>query len=490
MRPLAVAGTPRRRGWYVVRLGAALHGAALAACAPTPLPTRAVADSAWVTTADRSLLLAPHAVGPADSTPADVEIALDTTDTGQPIEGFGAALTDASQIVIGRLPGPARTALLRELFSSTEGIGLSLLRVPLGASDFSPAHDTYDDVAPGTVDTTFARFRFDRERERIALLQAIRREQPALQLMGTPWSAPAWMKTPARLAGGTLRADALGWYAAYLLRVLTAYDSAGVRFDYLSVQNEPRHEPPDYPGMRLSSAQRAALIGAHVGPLLMTRFPHVRLLEWDHNWDAPEEPLAVLRDSVARRHVHGVAWHCYAGDVSAQSAVQAAFPDVAAYFTECSGGEWAPDFGDNLLWNVRTLVIGATRHWARGVLLWNLALDEQHGPHRGGCANCRGVVTVDSTTGRITRNEEYFALAHASRFVRRGAVRIGSRVLRGDSTVFAQVAFRQARAGDDGSLVVIATNAGRAPTLVRVNGRGRLRQFTMPGRSVVTLVLR
>jgi glucosylceramidase len=106
--------------------------------------------------------------------------------------------------------------------------------------------------------------------------------------------------------------------------------------------------------------------------------------------------------------------------------VHDAHPDKDTWFTECSGGAWAPNFGDNLKWNVRTLIVGATRHWARGVMLWNLALDERHGPHAGGCNDCRGVVTIDSATGAVTRNEEYYALAHASRFVRPGAVRIAS----------------------------------------------------------------
>lgn len=455
-----------------------------AACArrsrPTPPP-----PTAWVSTADRARLLDAQPVHTDPGAPADVVIALDTTATFQPIEGFGAALTDASRLVLDRLPPAERTALLRDLFSPTDGIGLSVLRVPLGASDFSPIHDSYDDVPPGVHDTTFRWFRFDRERERVAMLHAIRRVQPALQLIGAPWSAPAWMKTPATLIGGTLRDEAMPWYAEYLARVVGAFDSAGVRLDYVSVQNEPRHAPTDYPGMRLSAAQRATLLGAHVGPMLAERYPYVRLLEWDHNWDAPEEPLAVLQDSAARRAVHGVAWHCCAGDVSAQSVVHAAHPTVATWFTECAGGAWAPDFGDNLLWNVRTLVIGATQHWARGVLLWNLALDERHGPHRGGCADCRGVVTVDAAIGRVTRNAEYYALAHASRFVRRGAVRIGSAVTRGDTDTFAQVAFRHA--DGDGSLVVIAANAAPVAQWVRIEGGVRAMRLEMPARSVVTV---
>jgi len=175
------------------------------------------------------------------------------------------------------------------------------------------------------------------------------------------------------------------------------------------------------------------------------------ILDWDHNWDEPQSPLQVLSDSTAARYIAGVAWHCYAGDVSAQNVVHDAHPDKDAYFTECSGGEWAPNFADNLKWFVRTLIIGATRDWAKGVILWNLALDDQHGPHTGGCGNCRGVVTITSG-GVVTRNVEYYALGHASRFVRPGARRIGSTFLAGDLET---VAFRNS---DDGSKVLIVVN--------------------------------
>jgi glucosylceramidase len=451
------------------------------AASPTPLSLEAV-----VTTAEAGTRLAPLAVTEGDTATgrrSEVRIVLDPAQRFQPIEGFGAALTDASVLLLSALPVPVREPLLRELYAPVDGMGLSMVRVPIGASDYSPSHYTLHD-APGLLtDTLLAGVVFAGEAARVALLRQLQRAQPALRIMGTPWSAPAWMKTPPRLSGGTLREEAMPVYARYLQRVVRAYDSAGVPLALLSVQNEPQHEPPDYPGMRLSAAQRARLIGGHLGPLLsqMPRAP--RLLEWDHNWDAPAEPLAVLADSTARRYVHGVAWHCYAGDVRAQDSVHAAFPAVATYFTECAGGDWAPNFGDNLLWNVRTLLIGATTHWARGVMLWNLALDPLHGPHRGGCTNCRGVLTIDTVAHTVQRNEEYYALAHASRYVREGAVRIGSTLTGVADSSLVQVAF----ANTDGSSVVLMANSAPAPVRVAVVRDGRVVALQVPGRSVVTV---
>jgi glucosylceramidase len=456
-------------------------------CAQQPAPA-APRDTALVTTADKAQLLAPLAVedAPLDRAGKDaVRLTLDTARRYQPIEGFGAALTDASVLLLSALPDSLQATLLRELFATGDGLGFSMVRVPIGASDYSLVHNTLHDVVPPPGDTLLAQFLFAGEAARVGLLRQMQRWQPALRIMGTPWSAPAFMKQPARLAGGTLRDDAVTPYARYLLRVVQAYDSAGVPLALLSVQNEPQHEPPDYPGMRLTAAQRARLIGEALGPRL-SRMPRApKILEWDHNWDAPQEPLAVLADSLARRYVHGVAWHCYAGDVRAQDTVQAAFPTVATYFTECAGGDWAPDFGDNLLWNVRTLMVGATSHWARGVMLWNLALDSAHGPHLGGCTNCRGVLTIDTLAGTVQRNEEYYALAHASRFVREGAVRIGSTVQGGHDDSLVQVAF----ANTDGSTVVLLANSAKAAQRVQVVRGGRAVALTLPGRSVATVQL-
>jgi glucosylceramidase len=234
--------------------------------------------------------------------------------------------------------------------------------------------------------------------------------------------------------------------------------------------------------MRLESPARARVIGDHLGPRLERAGIKTMIWDWDHNWDVPQSPLDVLADPAARKYVQGVAWHCYGGDVSAQSKVHDAFPDKDAWFTECSGGEWATNFGDNLKFNVGTLVIGGTRNWARGVSLWNLALDEKFGPHKGGCGNCRGVVTVDSRTGAYTRNVEYYALGHASKFVLPGAYRIKSESA---DTTLANVAFRNP---DGYTNVLLVLNTAKEPRTFLVRADGRSLRYTLPPASVVTLV--
>jgi glucosylceramidase len=287
------------------------------------------------------------------------------------------------------------------------------------------------------------------------------------------------MKTSRSLITGSLAPAHYSDFADYLRDYLVGMRELGVSIDALTIQNEPHFEPGNYPGMRMSPSERAAFIGAHLGPLLERERIDVDLLEWDHNWDEPNSPLATLSDPVAARYIDGIAWHCYGGDVGAQSQVQAAHPELSTWMTECSGGAWDAEWGSSLAWMMRTLIIGATRNWARGVVLWNIALDENSGPHLGGCGNCRGVVTIDQDTGEITRNVEYYVLGHASRFVLPGARRIES-----DTSVagLESVAFRN----EDGGVVLIVLNGAEAARSFDVAVGERAFQASLPAGAVAT----
>lgn len=472
-----------RAGRRVARLG--LIASLIFAFAPSAWaeaePSAAV--QVWLTTADRTKLLSREADAMFESAyPPASHIEVDRNRRYQEMVGFGAAITDSSAWLIqNKLESSARSALLEELFGGAPGLGLSFTRLSIGASDFSRHHYSLDDMPPGQTDSELTRFSIDANRaDLLPTIKSALRINPSLRVMASPWSAPGWMKTTDNLIKGSLRSDAYGAFSDYLIRYLHAYRSEGVPIYAITLQNEPHFEPDDYPGMRLDSNARARLIGEFVGPRIARSGLQTRILDWDHNWNEPESPLAVLADPAARRYVSGVAWHCYAGNVEAQSLVRDAHPDKDVYFTECSSGQWEPLRSDALVWLTRNLIIGATRGWARGVLFWNLALDERHGPHLGGCRNCSGVVTIDSITGAITRNPEYYALAHASRFVRPGAYRIHSDTLAGRIDT---VAFQNA---DDKSMALIAVNSTTSLQRFSVRSSGRAFQFELPAKSVVT----
>ncbi|MFA5989605.1 MAG: glycoside hydrolase family 30 beta sandwich domain-containing protein [Sphingomonas sp.] len=485
-----------RWGGTIAAVFAAMAGVFAALVAPVPgaaLPHRgagrALAAQAagnvdiWLTTADQRALLAQQASLRFGASPASGQsIIVDPAQRYQSMVGFGAAMTDASAFLINqRMTSAQRRALLRDLFDRPAGIGLNFMRLTLGSSDFSQAHYSYDDQPAGQRDPGLRHFSIaPARRDILPLARAVRRINPTIAIMATPWSPPGWMKTSDSLIRGSLRDGSAQDFAAYLRRSVLAFGQAGVPIDYLSLQNEPDFEPADYPGMRLSAAQRAWLIGAFVGPALQRSAPRTKILEWDHNWDKPDQPLLALADPVAARFISGVGWHCYAGDAEAQKLVHDLHPKKDSFFTECSGGEWAKPWPDSWPWLMQNVMIGATRNWARGILLWNLALDEHHGPHLGGCGNCRGVVTIDSQTGAVSRNPEYYALAHFSRFVLPGATRIESTAAIG---TVRSVAF----INPDNSRVLILFNNGEQDTPVSVQERGgRSFDYRLPPRAAAT----
>jgi glucosylceramidase len=465
----------------------------LAACRTPPEPAAqpeaakpASAEvSVWLTTSDRARSLTPMpAAGLASQPPAPVHIRIEPGRRYQRMLGFGAAITDASAWLIQHRMSPAqRDTLLRELFGREgDGIGFEFTRLTIGASDFSRRHYSLDDVPAGQSDPELRRFSIEPNRDDvIPVTRAALAVNPQLKVMASPWSAPAWMKTTGSLIKGTLKPEYYEVFARYLVRYADAYAAEGIPIFALTLQNEPAFEPDDYPGMRLDARARAEIIGRHLGRMLARRRDKTEIFDWDHNWDKPEQPLGVLRDPAANRYVSAVAWHCYGGEVSAQSRVHEAFPDKDAYLTECSGGDWEPLRSGGLTLQARSLIVDTTRHWARGVLFWNLALDENRGPHAGGCGTCRGVVTIDSRSGAVTRTDDYYVLAHASRFVRPGAWRVGSSEGQDDVD---NVAFLN----PDGSLVLIVVNSAATERRFSAEAGGLAFAYALPAKSMATFV--
>lgn len=458
-----------------------LAGCALVGPPETPR-ARASVIEVWLTLPDQSALLAEQpSLQFAGGAPAGDVIIVNSDLRYQQFVGFGAAITDASAFLIqNKLDAAAREALLKDLFGPAPGVGFSFTRIVIGASDFSTSHYSFNDRPPGDADPELKYFSIEAaKREVLPTLRAARAINPDLAVMASPWSAPGWMKTTDSLIQGTLREEAYAPFAAYLRRTVEAFAAEGAPVDYISIQNEPDFEPGNYPGMRLSAEQRARIIGEHVGPEFERAGLKTNILEWDHNWNKPEQPLGVLADADAARFISGVAWHCYEGDVTAQTSVREHHPDKDVFFTECSGGEWSRAWPDAWAWTMRNLVIGATRNWARGVLLWNLALDENHEPHLGGCGNCRGIVTIDSRTGAVTRSPEYYALGHVSRFVRPGARRVASTspVAGVESAAFVT---------DDGSRVLVAFNTAAEPVDLVVEESGRHFRYTLAPNAAAT----
>lgn len=440
----------------------------------------------WMTTGDKSNLLSkqPDVAFETNGAPAELTIDLDENTKYQTIDGFGGSLTDSSAYVISQMDEQAKDALMNKLFSREgDGAGFSYLRLPMGASDFATSIYTYDDMPAGESDPELEHFSIAHDSAYIIpLLQQALEINPDLKIMGTPWSAPGWMKTTDSSIKGKLKEEYYGAYAQYFVKFIEAYEAAGIPIDAVTLQNEPHFEPGDYPGMRMEPEDQAKFVKDYLGPAFETAEIDTKIVVWDHNWSEPQYPIDVLNDADAKKYIAGSAFHGYAGNVSAQSLVYDQHPDKDIYFTESSGGEFSPDFAGNVQWDFQNLIIGATRNWARTSLKWNIALDENHGPYVGGCKDCRGIVTVNSSTDEVTYNEEFYAFGQASKFVLPGAQRIKSNTFGAGS--IEDVAF----VNPDGSKVLLALNSSKEPKDFKVRWGAKSFAYTLPAGAAASFV--
>jgi glucosylceramidase len=384
-------------------------------------------DEFWLTDPAGSARFEKQKTGfaPSAGVSRNPTIEIDPRQTYQTIDGFGYSLTGGSATHITRMDSEARRSLLNELFS-TEGrsLGVSYLRISIGASDLDERVFSYDDVPTGHTDPELEHFSLQPDRGGvIPVLKEIIKIAPDVKIMGSPWSPPAWMKTNQDSVGGSLKPVYYEAYAKYLVKYVQGMKAVGIRIDAITIQNEPLH-PKNNPSLLMEAREQADFIRGHLGPAFQKARLDTKIVIYDHNCDRPDYPLSILDDAEARKYVDGTAFHLYAGNINALSTVHNAYPEKNLYFTE----QWVEAPGNlqgDLAWHTKYLTIGATRNWSRTVLEWNLASDPRNEPHTpGGCSSCLGAVTIDGN--RVTRNPAYYIIAHASKFVRPGSVRITS----------------------------------------------------------------
>ncbi len=350
-----------------------------------------------------------------------------------------------------------RTELMNNLFDPSSGIGLSLLRTPMGATDLNASGNySYDDMPAGETDPTLANFSIEHDEEYIipALREALSLN-PSIKIMANPWSPPGWMKSSDSMIGGTLKDGYYDELANYFVKYVQAYDNAGVPVSYVTPQNEPMGTPT-YPGMFLSAYQESTLI-KEMGEAFAANNISTKILAWDHNWDVPSYPEKIFSDPDASQYAAGTGWHVYSGNPISQTLVHNDYPGKEVFITEATGGIWQASTQQAFYDSLNTWIINGMRNWADGVVLWNIALDTDGGPLNSdtdGEAWVRGLTTIDPDNGEVSYNVDYYALAHASKFVKPGAYRIYSNTF-GEGSI-ENVAFQN----PDGSKVLIAYNSG------------------------------
>jgi glucosylceramidase len=404
-------------------------------------------------------------------------ITVDDTRKYQQMDGFGASLTDSSAWLLShKLTDQQRNEVLEKLFSPTKGIGLSVLRQPMGASDFAIEDYSYDDLPGSQTDPDLRKFTIDRDR---AYIIPILREALALnrnlKIIASPWSPPGWMKTSGSMIQGSLLPSAYSPLANYFVKFVQSYEAAGIPIYAVTIQNEPLNIPNNYPGLGMTAVEQSVFLRDHLGPQFHDAGIKSKILIFDHNWDLIDFPIKVLSDPRAASAAAGIAIHCYGGSVTAQTELHERFPNKDIWLTECSGGDWQKG---KLLEEQMRLIIGATRNWAKSVVLWNLALNQNHEPYLGGCTTCRGVITVNdaASPAQVIETVDFTALGHASKFVQPGAYRIESNSFGQGS--LEDVAFQN----PDGSIVLLVLNGGGSIMKFDISWRGTYASATLaPG---------
>ena len=479
----------------------------LAAVLQAPAEARTV--QVWLTKPDRSALCAKQAeeVAFTDDSGHGAAIVVDETQRFQTMDGFGFALTGGSAELMMKMTATARQALVRELFATDgTGLGISYLRLSIGASDLNSTVFSYDDRPAGERDLTLEHFSLALDVEDVVpVMKQILAVNPGVRVLGSPWSAPPWMKTNGNVRGGALQPECYDVYARYLVKYVQAMKREGIAIDAITVQNEPLNSR-NTPSMQMLPAEQRTFIRDHVGPAFSGAGLATKIVLFDHNLDRIDYPLTTLRDPQAAQYVDGTAFHHYGGDFTAMGLLHDARPDKSLYFTEQMIVE-RPRGGPtiDIAGPVKRLIIGAPRHWSRNVLLWNLAADPKDDPHtdNGGCSMCQGALTLDGDA--VMRNVAYYTIAHASRFVPPGSVRIASTgpsdpallvtedeehsgALRVGVSDTAGVAPNVAFLTPNGRIVLVVVNDGAAVRTVTVQHRGRFAAIPLDAGAAATIV--
>jgi glucosylceramidase len=392
---------------------------------------------AWVTSFDRSSLFQKQVekIPFRNQDRGGNVIIVDDMTTMQSIDGFGFALTGGSAELLMKMSKTERNKIIRELFASDENnLGVSYIRLSIGASDLNSFVFSYDDLAEGQTDFPLEKFDLYQDyKDVIPVMKEILSINPDIKILGSPWSAPTWMKNNNKVKGGSLKPECYEVYARYLVKYIQSMKKEGIAIDAITVQNEPLNTN-NTPSMQMLPNEQRDFIKNNLGPEFKKAGITAKIILFDHNLDRIDHPLTTLRDPEAAQYVDGSGFHHYGGDFSAMTTLHTVRPDKNLYFTEQMVVEKPGSPTIDIAAQVKRLIVGATRNWSKNVILWNLAADPLNDPHTndGGCPMCQGAITLDGD--KVTRNLAYYTVAHASKFVTAGSVRIAS-TARGDKSV-------------------------------------------------------
>ena len=463
-----------------------------------PTPVEPVVETkgakAYVTTADKSQLFAESTIEFGKAASMSPNIVRFTEDRYQSVDGFGLAITQASCYNLLKMSKADRTRFLTELFDPIDGVGSSLIRVCIGGSDFSMSEYTWCDsegISHFAIHESEFTYLFP-------ILDEIYAINPNVKIIGSPWSVPIWMKMAVSGNGahnawtsGRLNPKYYKDYATYFVKWIQAMEARGYKVMAVTLQNEPLNHGNSMSTYMPWTDQRDFLVQG-IGPAFKAAGLSTKVLLFDHNYnydnqgDQNNYPINILNDKEANAFAAGSAWHNYGGSVTVLDGVHSAFPDKDIYFTEASIGTWNYNFASCQINDFRDIFLGTLGRYGKGVTLWNLMLDNERKPYRpGGCSTCYGAVTINNSTyaySSIERNTHYYNVAHASKVVKPGAVRIGTKGVSKTGVTY------QAYLNTDGSYGILILNESSSEQQLVFATDKRSVTVNIPAKSIESVI--
>ncbi len=385
-----------------------------------------------------------------------VEIQIMLEQQFQTITGFGGSFTEASAYLLNRLSPENRHKILEAYFGES-GARYSLTRKHMNSSDFSLGNYSY---APVEGDMELKHFSIEEDMDDIIpmIKDAMAISKDGFKIIASPWTAPPWMKDNNDWKGGKLLPEFYDTWALFFSKYLDAYNEQGIDIWAFTVENEPLGNDSNWESMHFTPHEMNDFVKNHLGPRLKAGERTVKIFGYDQNRD--EELIewvdVMFDDEEAAQYFDGTAVHWYASTydyfpealqyahhkapdrylINTEACVDAEVPrwqDDAWYWSKEAtdwGWDWAPEHLRYRhpkyvpVFRYARDIIGCLNNWVDGWIDWNMVLDRQGGPNWA--KNwCVAPVIVDPDADEVYFTPLYYTLAHFSRFIRPGAVRIG-----------------------------------------------------------------
>lgn len=447
----------------------------------------------YITTADRQQSFNHITQELSKVSASESVITINPTVRYQEMDGFGAAVTGSTCYNLMQMTPTDRTKFLTETFSDKNGLGFSYIRISIGCSDFSLSEYTCCDTKG------IENFALQTEEKEyvIPILKDILVLNPTIKILGSPWTCPKWMKVNNleerkpfdSWTSGQLNPDYYSDYATYFVKWIQAFRDEGIEIYSVTPQNEPLNRG-NSASLFMGWKEEQAFVRDALGPAFKAAGLDTKIYAFDHNYNydnmavQQEYPVRMYDDEVAAAFLTGAAYHNYGGRREELNNIQQKCPDKELIFTETSIGMWndGRNLERRLMEDMREVALGTVNNWCKGVIVWNLMLDDERGPWReGGCKTCYGAVDINRGDYKtMTYNSHYYIIGHLSSVVKPGAVRVESKGV--DEKGLMYSAFEN----PDGTVAFVLLNEGNEETRLTVTDGKNYVDCVVPAKAVAS----